>query len=263
MLRYCLAFAASAAALASTAPAAFRQLIDVQLVAESATPKAGGTMLVGFRMIPHPGWHGYWSNPGESGLAPGVRWTVPAGVHFGPLQHPAPTMMRSMGMTSYVHTGPHTLLARMRVDSKLRAGTVLPITADLTWAACSDKLCVPQKARLSMRLTVGDGSPGPGAALLHRAAARLPKVVPNGSFELRGRQLILTAPSSARLDPAHARFFPDRNGYWNAASARVAARKPLRIESRGAANPPRRITGVLSDGKSSYRVTFERRHRTK
>lgn len=246
-------------AIAASAAAARPHYIEVRLVSQSAVPKPGQTILLGFQMDPRPGWHGYWSNPGESGLAPGVKWSAPAGVRFGPLQHPAPTLLRSMGMTSYVHSGPHMLLARMKVDPKLRAGTVLPIAADLSWAACSEKLCVPQKARLTIRLTVGNGASGPQAVLIRRALARIPKRAAAGTFTTRGGELVLRLPASVHLQGTRARFFPDENGYWNAAHSRLLSARPLTLAGRLSGKPPTRISGVVSDGKSAYRILFEQR----
>lgn len=144
MYRSRLTIAALGLAFAAQASAARPHFIDVRLVSESSAPKPGASVLIGLQMTPRPGWHGYWSNPGDSGLAPVVKWTAPRGVRFGPLQYPAPTLMRVMGLTSYVESGPHMLVARMTVDRKLRIGTALPITADVRLAACSDKLCVPE-----------------------------------------------------------------------------------------------------------------------
>ena len=257
-MRCTLVFAALAGA-ATQAGAARPYYVDATLIAESAVPRAGGSVLIGLQMTPKPGWHGYWSNPGESGLAPEVKWTAPRGVHFGALQHPAPTLMRVMGMTSYVHDGPHVLLTRMSVDPNLRAGTVLPIVADVTWAACSDRLCIPQKARLSLRLRVGNGSPSPEAPLIRRAQAHLPKPARAGVFTARAGQIVLKLPASLRLQPGRTRFFPDDNGYWDASRSRVTAARFLTIVSPSSGKVPRRISGVVSDGSSAYRISFERR----
>ncbi|HVI05634.1 MAG TPA: protein-disulfide reductase DsbD domain-containing protein, partial [Sphingomicrobium sp.] len=98
VLRTALALAGFASALAIPSSSARPTYIKVQLLAQSAAPQPGHDMLIGLSMIPKPGWHGYWSNPGESGLAPVVRWSAPSGVHFGPLRHPAPTVMQVMGL---------------------------------------------------------------------------------------------------------------------------------------------------------------------
>jgi DsbC/DsbD-like thiol-disulfide interchange protein len=253
-----IVFAALAGA-AAQAQAARPHYIAANLIADSVVPRAGGTVLVGLEMTPRPGWHGYWSNPGESGLAPVVKWSAPRGIEFGPLQHPAPTLMRVMGMTSYVHAGPHVLLTRVTLDRSLPAGTVVPIVADVTWAACSDRLCVPEKARLSLRLRVGNGSASPQAAAIRRALAKLPKTARSGTFFVRGGQITLKLPASGRLQPARTRFFPDANGYWDASRSRVVSGNPLTIAGPALGKPPGRITGVVSDGGSAYRIGFERR----
>ena len=253
-----IALAGVLLALTGPAAAAAPPYIEAKLLAESTAPKAGQSILVGLQMNPRSGWHGYWSNPGESGLAPVVKWTAPGGVHFGPLQHPAPTLMRVMGMTSYVHAGPHLLLVWMSVDRKLAAGTTLPITADVNWAACSDKLCVPEKARLSLVMRTGSGARSADAGRLKRALAREPKRVTSGSFKASGGRVVLRLPPSVHLQPERTRFFPDENGYWNPLQARAIVGRPLTIVSRGSGKPPERISGVVSDGSSAYRVAFER-----
>lgn len=252
---------ALASALPAAIPAARPHFIDAKLLAATDRPKSGQTILVGLEMTPRPGWHGYWSNPGESGLAPVVKWTAPSGLRFGPLEHPAPTLLRVLGMTSYVHAGPHILLARMTLDRNLRAGTVLPITADATWAACSDKLCVPEKARLSLRLKVGNGAPSPQAAQLKAALAREPWPLKPGSFSARGGRIVLRLPASAHLQPGRAHFFPDRNGYWDPIEARAISGKPLTLVSPARGKVPKLITGVVSDGSSAYRLSFAARPR--
>ena len=56
----------------STAAEAREQRIAVSLVASTAKPKPGSTITLGLRFRPKAGWHGYWSNPGDSGLPPQV-----------------------------------------------------------------------------------------------------------------------------------------------------------------------------------------------
>jgi len=246
------------AILAAPASAARPQVMDVQLIAQTTAPKPGETILVGLRMTPRAGWHGYWSNPGPGGLAPKIDWTAPRGVHFGPLQHPAPTLMQMMGMASYVHAGPHVLIARMKIGAGLKVGTALPVVADVTWAACSDRLCVPGKARLSLLFKVGGGEPSADAPVLRRALAGEPKRCADGSFIVRGREIVLRLPGGARFHGRAARFFPDSNGYWNPLRQRVLRGRQLAISSPAIGPVPKRITGVVSDGSAACRLVFDR-----
>ncbi len=258
MHRSSLVFAALAYVLPSTPAAARPKLIAATLIAKTMSPRPGHSVLVGLRMTPQPGWHGYWSNPGDSGLAPVVKWTAPPGVHFGPLRHPAPSLLRVMGVTSYVHAGPHVLISRMTVDPGLTPGTPLPITTEVSWAACSDKLCVPERATLSLPMTVGDGAPSAQAVLVRRAAAAEPREAGTGKFVVRDRKLLLLLPGNVRVDARRARFFPDENGFLDAGEAQVRDGPPLRIQAPVKGDVPTRFSGVVSDGATAYRLIFRR-----
>ena len=258
MQHVALAFGGFASAMFGFAPN-LTQRIDVKLIAESSAPRPGDTQFVGLQMTPQPDWHSYWSNPGKAGLAPAVTWTAPPGVHFGPLQHPAPTLLKVQGLTSFVHAGPHVLISRMTLDRDLQPGIVLPITAKVRWAACSDKLCVPERATLTLQMTVGGGAPSADAPTIRRAVAAEPRVVGNGAFEVKDGKLILQLPARAKLDARRVRLFPDDNGFFDAAQARVISAFPLRIESPATVRVPARISGVVSDGSTAFRVSFQRR----
>lgn len=132
--------------LAATVPAVAAdpaRYMTVGLITESNVPRPGSTILIGIQFAPRPGWHGYWSNPGDSGIAPQVHWSAPKGVAFGPLMHPAPVLLTADGVSSYVHEGEHTLLSRVAIPSAFAPGTVITIVADLSWAACTATQCVP------------------------------------------------------------------------------------------------------------------------
>ena len=124
----------------STAAEAREQRIAVSLVASTAKPEPGSTITLGLRFQPKAGWHGYWSNPGDSGLPPQVEWTAPGGLTFGPLRHPAPTILRVAGITSNVHAGEHILLSTVGVPASVAPGTRLRVKANVSWLACSDSL---------------------------------------------------------------------------------------------------------------------------
>jgi DsbC/DsbD-like thiol-disulfide interchange protein len=245
-----LAIAAPAAAAADPA-----RYMPAKLIAESAAPASGSTVLVGFEMTPQPGWHGYWSNPGDSGIAPTVSWTTPDGVHFGPLLHPAPTLLTADGIGSYVHDGPHVLLSKMSIPRGLAPGTPIPVEARLSWAACTATQCVPLHATFKLSLLTGDGAPGPDRASLRAAAARLPDRAPAGTFTTVGDSVRLLLPAGLKIDRASARFYPDRNDAFATAHARAII-DGGRLALTADGHPGEILNGVVSDGRRSYRLEF-------
>lgn len=231
--------------------------MTAELVAETPGPAPGSTILVGIRMVPKPGWHGYWSTPGDIGIAPTVSWTAPEGVSFGPLLHPAPTLLTANGLSSFVHDGPHVLLSRMRVSSSVARGTAMPISADLRWAACTATQCVPLHATLTLQLTAGVGSKGEHSAELHAAVRKLPRAAEPGAFVRDGKSIRLLVPAALKLDPRTTRFYPAESGVFDTASARSELRAgtlTISASAKGGGLAP--IHGVLSDGKTSHEMTF-------
>ncbi|MFI4980889.1 MAG: protein-disulfide reductase DsbD domain-containing protein, partial [Nevskiales bacterium] len=64
--------------------------VEAELIAENLSLAAGGDNWVALRIAPEDGWHVYWRNPGDSGLATTLTWNLPAGVSAGDMQWPYP-----------------------------------------------------------------------------------------------------------------------------------------------------------------------------
>ncbi len=64
--------------------------LHVQLVFRNAEVYPDGGDHGGLYFKLEPGWHVYWKNPGDAGLPPHIRWTLPEGVTAEPLQFTAP-----------------------------------------------------------------------------------------------------------------------------------------------------------------------------
>ena len=130
--------------------------IEPQLVAEGPAP-AGGEVELAIQMIPAPGWHGYWKNPGDAGLPMDVKWQLPPGFSAGPLRYPVPTRLEIAGLMNYVYERDYAVLVRLKVPADAKG--VIPIRAQARWLACTDKVCVPEQGELSLDLPVGSGTP--------------------------------------------------------------------------------------------------------
>ena len=231
--------------------------IAASLVAETSSPAPGTTVQLAIRMIPEPGWHGYWVNPGDSGVAPTVRWTAPSGIRFGPLRHPAPTMIEAAGFASYVHAGPHALMATMTVPAGIARGTALPVQAEVNWLACTDSLCVPERATLSLDLVVGAGERDPtGRSIIASGLAALPRPLgADGTATLANGELRVRIPVSG--NSAGARLFPIEDGVFDAAAPQRVRRLGDTLEfaiPRSSGKVPARFAGVIRIGSEAYSV---------
>ncbi|MEQ1498584.1 MAG: thioredoxin family protein [Novosphingobium sp.] len=125
--------------------------IKAELIGESRYVAPGGTLLLAIRMTPETGWHGYWQNPGDAGL--GIELSLDSSAlkrsfSVGPLQYPVPKTLIVQGLMNHVYYGEYVVLVPVMADRKADGAYPLAITA--RWLACTDKICVPEMARLSL-----------------------------------------------------------------------------------------------------------------
>ncbi|WP_367184736.1 protein-disulfide reductase DsbD family protein [Sphingopyxis sp.] len=202
------ALALLAFAMLTIAPArAQAPHIAAKLVAESAAPAPGGTTAIALTMAPEKGWHGYWLNGGDAGFGLQVEWNAPEGVTVTPFRYPVPEALILFGMMNHVYEHPYALLADVRVDKGVAPGTDLTLTGIANWLACTDKVCVPEKAVISVALKAGDGK----IAATQRARfdawrARLPQPLDRaGAWERKGDTVRfgVPLPAGAALDAPH------------------------------------------------------------
>jgi hypothetical protein len=85
-----------------------------------------------------PGWHLYWVNPGDAGLAPEVHWRLPAGFEPGALRFPTPEKLVEGDLVSYVYRGDVLLLCDITTPRAVPAKAQPALTAVLDWMACRE-----------------------------------------------------------------------------------------------------------------------------
>lgn len=225
--------------------------VDVELLAESPVPAPGAKVRLALVMTPKPGWHSYWVNPGDSGSVTQVEWSAPSGSKFGPLQHPAPKALSVAGFVSYVHEGAAALLADLTLPASAEVGSAYPVRAKVRWLACSDALCVPETAMLSLSLTVGDGTIAPGDRQRFDGFARaLPiPLKAAGVIALKDGTLEVSIPFENGIDSASAKLFPATADVFAASAQQTVERSGDRLIVRvpsDVARLPREFVGVIA-----------------
>ena len=160
------------------------ELVQAQLIAEPAAVAPGEAFWVGIRLRIKEHWHVYWRNPGDSGEAVAVTWTLPPGFAADPMVWPTPSRIPVAHLVNFGYERETTLLTRIVPPTTVAAGTSLGLEAHVSWLVC-EKECIPGETRLSLALPVA--GPGPGAspsldsrtrAIFDAARATLPQPSP-------------------------------------------------------------------------------------
>lgn len=172
-----------------------------------ATP--GAIVWAAIRQTIEPGWHTYWRNPGDSGLATSVAWQLPKGVRAGQIKWPVPEKFVTGPIVNYGYAGTTTLLVPLHVARNAIIGAG-PAQARLFLLEC-EEMCIPEQVTLDVDLRSASGN----ASLFAAARAALPRSFPgNAHVQTDARTLVLTLQSRllAGANPAALTFFPATSG---------------------------------------------------
>jgi thiol:disulfide interchange protein DsbD len=124
--------------------------VRVTLVPSAGAVGPGGRLQLAVHYVVEPGWHIYWENPGDSGLATSLDVTAP-GWTVGPVRYPGPYLFSGDGdLVSYGWAGSTALLVDLVAPSEVGPAEVLISTR---WLACKD-VCVVGEAERTVRVTV-------------------------------------------------------------------------------------------------------------
>ena len=129
--------------------------VAVSLVGETTNVVPGRPFQVALRQEIPPGWHTYWSNPGDSGLPTTINWSLPKGFSAAPILWPTPERFKVGPIVSYGYEGEVLLPISVDVPNALRPDSAVTLNAHVSWLACSD-ICVPEESDVSLSVQVGE-----------------------------------------------------------------------------------------------------------
>ena len=184
--------------------------IAAQLLVEGPAP-AGGTATLAFLMKPEAGWHGYWANPGDAGFGMTLNWALPVGVTAGPPRYPVPGTLVVSGLMNHVFEHDYAVLAPLRLPAGLAPGTRLPVRVKAEWLACTDQICVPERAELAAEVLVGPARASDPRFDTWRAKLPAPLGAP-ARFQVDGKVIRLGIPLPHSLALAKPHVFPAEDG---------------------------------------------------
>jgi len=187
----------------------------VTLLSEKVEAVSGQTLWLAlrFELIPH--WHIYWRNPGASGSAPSIRWTLPDGWEIGEIHWPVPKRIRVGPLTNYGYEDNVMLLVPVEVPRGALQKGPQTIIADAEWLVCRVE-CIPESGRFMLELNKAGRASTTAAGtreLFNAARAHWPEATAlTGHYRLQGG----TLPISVDLHEIMTRSPTD---FWLAANA--------------------------------------------
>ncbi|HSG33174.1 MAG TPA: protein-disulfide reductase DsbD domain-containing protein, partial [Sphingomonadaceae bacterium] len=234
--------------------------IAAELVPEGpATP--GEVLEVALLMTPEESWHGYWSNPGDAGYAISFEWGIPDGWEVGEPQYPVPETLLIADLMNHVYEGQYAVLLPFSIPADAREGSVVPVTLEAQWLACTDEVCVPERASLGTSIAIG----GDGAAEPRFDAWRsaIPALIDRkGSFQPDGNRLLVSIPLPASLQIEAPHLFLDNEElvdyaapqeYWRDGDQLIIQ---LALKSDSVATPAK-VSGILKLDDAGGGIRFE------
>jgi len=150
---------------------------EVALVSESNVFRAGSTTTLALRITMDPGWHTYWTNPGDAGLPLDAVWTLPVGVTVSAPRFPTPHVLPLPPLMSYGYEREVLVLVDVTVAPTVPIGTTLTLAADIEFLVCAD-VCLPASEHVMLAArTARQPSPSVWAQAIAATRAQLVRPV--------------------------------------------------------------------------------------
>ena len=189
---------ASSAAFPLSGPTVATANVKARLITEAAAVGPGQTLWVALEFNIRDGWHTYWRNPGDSGEATTLAWTLPPGFAAGQIVWPTPHRFELPPLVNYGYANHVMHLVQITAPTDLKVGAPIALTAKASWLVCSD-VCIPEDAELQLTIPTAaaraaSAATDPAEASLFAAArADLPSAAPAATAaRLQNGKLVIT-----------------------------------------------------------------------
>src|SRR4051794_17678390 len=113
-----------------------RELVQAELIADTASVAPGRPFTVGLllRMAPH--WHTYWKFPGDAGIPTEIKWQLPPGWKAGEIQWPIPLKLVEPGDIQIYGYHDEVLLMQEITPPATIDGANVDLVAEASWLVC-------------------------------------------------------------------------------------------------------------------------------
>jgi DsbC/DsbD-like thiol-disulfide interchange protein/cytochrome c biogenesis protein CcdA len=240
-----------------SAPVATKRA-TASLITDRDSVVPGGQVRIALRLRLADGWHTYWRNPGEAGVAVELSTSLPEGGTAGPIAWSAPERISEGTVTTYGYSG--EVIFPMTVTL---APGVNAVSGEMTahYLVCKD-ICVPEEASFQLDVPAGPGTVSAEEKLFRRHDQSVPRaspwtatIAPDGTLFVRGEGL-----SSATVVDAW--FIPDASEEIDDTAAQLLSVRDdgftLGLRLAPGFSPESGLRGVLSiRDRGGSRADFE------
>lgn len=263
MMRFCFSLSLLLASVVHAVPVKADHT-TVELLAESQAIVPGESFDVAVRFVLEPHWHIYWKNPGASGLAPEITWSLPDGITAGEIQWPAPERIPLADMVNYGYEEEAMFIVTMQAADTFAVGDEVTLGAELFWLICKE-MCLPGDATLELTLPVAaESSIGDEGAAFSQARsqqARLDSPWKTSAY-VADSSLVLVIEGADI--PSDLYFYAESEGQVDPNGAQAVsypapdrAELHLPMDAPFFEDQPTEMTGILQTGSSAWYVSAE------
>lgn len=186
--------------------------VTAQLIAEHDGIKPAGELWVALRQDITAGWHTYWKNPGDTGLASAIKWDLPQGYQASELLFPTPSRHPMAGMMNFGYEDNVMLMTKITAPVDAAVGSKISLKAQASWLVCKE-ICIPEKGTYTLDLIVtNEPSSSPWQSAFTAARKKLPAThTAHQKAKIDNGRLIVDLyplPVASDVLPEEAFFFP-------------------------------------------------------
>jgi thiol:disulfide interchange protein DsbD len=229
--------------------------VKARLVSETAAIGPGQSIWVALELNIRDGWHTYWRNPGDSGQATSLTWSLPPGFTAGDIVWTTPHRFELPPLVNYGYAKHAVHLVRITAPRDIKPDSSVALEAKASWLVCSD-VCIPEDANLQLKLPTRSSAAAADpadAALFTAARSDLPNPEPAPtSARVQNGQLVITlgktwGPTLSQVKSLA--FYPYAEGgiEYAAPQTLTRAKDTLELAVKLGYQPPRAgtVRGVL------------------
>lgn len=238
-------------------------LPKVELLLLESNPSV---MVVGLRIEIASGWHLYWANPGDAGLAPEVFWELPRGHQAGPLQYPIPEKIVSGDIVAYGFKNEVLILCEIKPAGTGISAKLPAIACRLNWMACQESCLTGQEDLKVSPAALTPAEQERSREVMSRFAPRFPKpfdeapiAAKEARFVKSGNrwqvEILLSGEDLSSVSDFYP-YPPDNFVIVHSQITAVGGKVVIPLEPSDPSAALCRIDGLLILGDDAYMVSF-------